>query len=58
MGEKMKKIDKSKMYNVLFVHCLDDEDTIQLEVLGKAFFKTRNWFSDLGYLVKHVDETN
>lgn len=50
------KVDKSKEYDVVFVHCLDDEDMIQIQTLGKLFFRHRNLMRDCGYQVKTMKE--
>jgi hypothetical protein len=52
------KIKKQCMYRVIFTHYLNKEDTIEDLILGKDFFKMRNWLGDLGYSVTNIEEVD
>lgn len=56
LGDDMIRVDKGKSYTVRFAHFLDDEDTVEVTVQGRAFYRTRNFFRNLGYQVEDIEE--
>ncbi|MGD7047044.1 hypothetical protein [Rossellomorea marisflavi] len=50
------KLDKNKMYHVTFIHWLDPEDKITHKVIGRKFYRIRNFLRDLGYQVDEINE--